>query len=297
MANITSLYLSNSRVQAAVGRPGAKQVKLRKIAEADLPEGCLINGVITNEAALAAALNTFFERNGLPRKKVALVIESTQIMSKIFTVPFLSAKKLREIVAQELAAGTETLEQPLVDYMLLRRDKAAKKDTVMANSAEAAFIESYAALAESAGFTIGSIDTAMAAALKLVGLLPCFNDRVCAVLSFDGDNVSALLLENGHYKYASRSRLFSAHGTAALGSEVGQTLSGTNQFQLASKGQPITDVFFTGCTAEDFTVCAPECAALGFDAASLPKTPAAVVLPDGAALSSCLYTAGNLIGR
>ena len=62
MASLTSLYLCSRTVYAAVGSPTARGARITAAASTQLPEGCLINGVITNEADLAEALKAFFCR-------------------------------------------------------------------------------------------------------------------------------------------------------------------------------------------------------------------------------------------
>ena len=56
MPVLTSLYLCNRTVYAAVGSPTANGAKITAACQTELPEGCLINGIITNEAELTAAL-------------------------------------------------------------------------------------------------------------------------------------------------------------------------------------------------------------------------------------------------
>ena len=55
MPVLTSLYLCNRTVYAAVGSPTANGAKITAACQTELPEGCLINGIITNEAELTAA--------------------------------------------------------------------------------------------------------------------------------------------------------------------------------------------------------------------------------------------------
>ena len=50
MALLTSLYLCSRTVYAAVGTPTGSGARVVAAAQTELPEGCLINGVITNEA-------------------------------------------------------------------------------------------------------------------------------------------------------------------------------------------------------------------------------------------------------
>ena len=56
MPVLTSLYLCNRTVYAAVGVPAANGARVTAACQTELPEGCLINGIITNEGELTAAL-------------------------------------------------------------------------------------------------------------------------------------------------------------------------------------------------------------------------------------------------
>ena len=89
MATLTSLYLCSRTVYAAVGSPTAGGARITAAAQMQLPEGCLINGVITNEADLADALKAFFAQNKLPASRVALIAGGSQFKSVDF-IPFLT---------------------------------------------------------------------------------------------------------------------------------------------------------------------------------------------------------------
>lgn len=295
--NSTSVYLCNNNVQVAVGAPGKGRARVKKMCNLTLEEGCLINGVVTNDTALAAQLEEFWRAQQLPRKNVELVIDSTQFLSKNVRVPLLSPKKMLDIVKKELAP-METRQDPIVDYMILAQDKAAKTSTILASSVERSFIDTYQALFTRLGVRLACIDTALAALLKLVEALPAFQNMTCILLSFDGDNLLAVLIENGSYKYASRSRLFSEHGTVDFGNEVARVMSGTLQFQASDKsGYTITDVYFAGCSETDFAACSAGCRMLKLSAAYFPDAPTRVKLPEGVSLSNCIYTVGNMIRR
>ena len=83
MALLTSLYLCSRTVYAAVGTPTGSGARVLAAAQTELPEGCLINGVITNEADLTAALKEFFNANKLPMNRVALIAGGSQFMHAI----------------------------------------------------------------------------------------------------------------------------------------------------------------------------------------------------------------------
>ena len=295
MATLTSLYLCSRTVYAAVGSPTANGARITAAAQTELPEGCLINGVITNEADLAAALKEFFAANKLRTNRVALMAGGTQFMHRIVTLPAMSEKKRLAVLARELSTGGAETKAPLDDYMLLAHD--GKGDTVLATRVEQAVIAGYDALAKAAGFKLYSIDLGLAALIKAVRTVPTLQKETFVLLQFDDDTISAALFEQGQYTYSTRSRLFNPRGTAESGTEIAQKLSGILQFHIAGKSaHPIRTVYFGGADAQDIRVCTPGCEALALQVAPFPDSPT-VRLPDGVRLCDVLFAAGNLIAR
>lgn len=172
MALLTSLYLCSRTVYAAVGTPTGSGARVLAAAQTELPEGCLINGVITNEADLTAALKEFFTANKLPMNRVALIAGGSQFMHRILTLPAMSEKKRMAVLSHELASGGAEVRAPLDDYMLLSRDARTRVDTVLATRVEQSVIAGYDALAKSVGFKLYSIDLGLAAPIKAVRTIP-----------------------------------------------------------------------------------------------------------------------------
>lgn len=297
MASLTSLYLCSRTVYAAVGSPTARGARITAAASTQLPEGCLINGVITNEADLAEALKAFFADNKLPTGRVALIAGGSQFMHRIMELPAMSEKKRLAVLSHELSSGGAETTAPLDDYMLLSRDAKTRTDTVLATRVEQSVIAGYDALAKDAGFKLTCIDLGLAAPIKAVRTIPALQNGTFVVLQFDDDTVSACLFVQGQYTYSTRSRLFNPRGTAESGTEIAQKLSGLIQFHIASKSEhQIDTVYFAGADAKDFTVCRPGCEALALKVEQFPDSPT-VSLPKGTALADVLYAAGNLIAR
>lgn len=297
MASLTSLYLCSRTVYAAVGSPTARGARITAAASTQLPEGCLINGVITNEADLAEALKAFFADNKLPTGRVALIAGGSQFMHRIMELPAMSEKKRLAVLSHELSSSGAETTAPLDDYMLLSRDAKTRTDTVLATRVEQSVIAGYAALAKAAGFKLICIDLGLAAPIKAVRTIPALQNGTFVVLQFDDDTISACLFVQGQYTYSTRSRLFNPRGTAESGTEIAQKLSGLIQFHIASKSEhQIDTVYFAGADAKDFTVCRPGCEALALKVEQFPDSPT-VSLPKGTALADVLYAAGNLIAR
>ena len=297
MASLTSVYLCSRTVYAAVGSPTARGARITAAASTQLPEGCLINGVITNEADLAEALKAFFADNKLPTGRVALIAGGSQFMHRIMELPAMSEKKRLAVLSHELSSSGAETTAPLDDYMLLFRDAKTRTDTVLATRVEQSVIAGYDALAKDAGFKLTCIDLGLAAPIKAVRTIPALQNGTFVVLQFDDDTISACLFVQGQYTYSTRSRLFNPRGTAESGTEIAQKLSGLIQFHIASKSEhQIDTVYFAGADAKDFTVCRPGCEALALKVEQFPDSPT-VSLPKGTALADVLYAAGNLIAR
>lgn len=294
---MTSLYLCNRRVTAVVGRGGRRGVKVSAVYQAELPEGCLINGVVTGETALVEAMKEFISTNALPTDKVGLVLNSTQFVHRVLTLPTLPEKKLRTLITREMS-GSGDMALPLDDYMVMSTDKKTRTTTLLATRVDKSALDPMMTLAEQLGLKIQCIDFALACLMKLVALLPELENSTFIVHVLDGENLYSTLFEQGVYKYSTRSRMFNTRGTAEFGTELAQKTSGIVQFHTTSKdAAPITDVYFSGVDETELLMYAPGCEALQLRAGMFPDAPGRVTLPEGCRLAQCLYTTGNLIAR
>ena len=233
MALLTSLYLCSRTVYAAVGTPTGSGARVVAAAQTELPEGCLINGVITNEADLTAALKEFFTANKLPMNHVALIAGGSQFMHRILTLPAMSEKKRMAVLSHELASGGAEVKAPLDDYMLLSRDAKTRVDTVLATRVEQSVIAGYDALAKAVGFKLYSIDLGLAAPIKAVRTIPDLQQKTFV------QKLSGLIQFHTTSKSEHR----------------------------------IETVCFAGSTADDLAVCRPGCEALGLQVDRFPDSP------------------------
>ena len=125
----TTVYLSNHRVQIAVGEAKKSKIKIQNLVQFDLREGSLINGVITSEDGLKHQLEKAWESHGISMK-ISLVIDSTQIAAKLMTIPKMNKKKTLETVRKELSS-IENPEKYVYDYRVCGMDKKSGMATVI----------------------------------------------------------------------------------------------------------------------------------------------------------------------
>ena len=69
----TTVYLSNHRVQIAVGEAKKSKIKIQNLVQFDLREGSLINGVITSEDGLKHQLEKAWESHDTGNSKKRIV--------------------------------------------------------------------------------------------------------------------------------------------------------------------------------------------------------------------------------
>jgi len=296
----TLVFFANTSVSAIEGRFFRDHITVNKICRIELAEGSLINGVILNEAAAAAALKQFWKSNRLNRKRVQLVIDSTQFQIKNVTLPKIKEKQLLSLVQNEFT-GLDRYQDPMFDYMFLQfNEKNPKMVDLLACVCEDSFIKSYVELFESIKIQVSSINTALGSLLKLVELLPLFRERTCVLMVFSGENLFNVLIQNGAYKYSSRIRLFAERGTAEFATAITRALSSIQQFQISNESSfSITDAYFCGCAQADVDICQEELHSLQLTGQLLPESELVSFPAEELSwqLSDYVYLVGDLIRR
>ena len=66
---------------------------VRNVYTMKTPEGSILNGVITDAAALSSALKDFWKTNRLPKTGIQLIVNSPQFMVRLMEIPTLSPQK------------------------------------------------------------------------------------------------------------------------------------------------------------------------------------------------------------
>lgn len=302
-----SVYLSNNTVQIVCGDARKKQIRVEKIYSLTIPEGSLLNGVITSEMNLKHDLKQIWETYQLPSKGVRLVLDSSQIMLKTVQTPKANAKKILASVAQEFA-DTINIDQYVFDGKILREEAGQKKVEVLAAAAEQEYLADFVRMFQDIGVTLEGIDVAVNAQMKVLGRIPELKKETMITSHLDGNNLVSTLIVDGNYKYFNRTRLFSEHGTEGFAAEVARTVSSIMQFYSSQKYEkPLEQVYMGGYSAQDYELCREAIERLGMraqipensDAFAMPETGQTVVESDlkGEPVRTCdyIYAIGALI--
>ncbi len=282
--NTTVLALQEEQVLAAVGRPGAKP-SVQALYRAPAHGGGMENW--------ERAVGALWQAHDLPTRGITLVLPDEAVTTHTVTAPRMPERRLEELVQHEMRAHDG---QPVAaDYLPLGTDADGRQQLFCA-ACRKDTMAGYLAMADRLGLRLGSVTVPMAGRLRLLRAMPSLQSMTFVCLCFEGSSVLSLLVENGAYRYSSRSRVFSEPGTLDFGTEMTRSVSGTMQFHTTGRpASPLTDVFYAGCPDDDFEVCLAGIRELGLRVSRLPECPAFRTLPNGERLSDWLGCAEALI--
>lgn len=291
---MTSVYISNAKIQVVIGSRSGKKLTVKKTVSADVAEGSILGGVITDETALKNQLIDMWRTYKLPKSGLKLVVESSSINIKTANVPNVSnnaymAKLLAETLpdpnGEEVVYDYKTL-GPAPDGMI----------SVLGCMTERSFVQSYIDLFNSAKLKLESIDLAVCGQIRMSQFCKTLSDRTYVLVVIDKNTVSEFLFTNGKYRFSNRTRIIYNRNTPEMGDEIAKMISSLVQFNKSERsGAEITDVYFCGFSNEEINT-----AALMLDSTMnfemLPDMPE-IVYPKGRQswLSDYVIAAANLI--
>lgn len=184
--------------------------------------------------------------------QVRLVLPMGYSTTRITKLPYASGKQLAGMAAHMIQenGGNE-----LTDYSVLSSDKK-RGVTLCCGSAAEDIIQKISTLFEELSLPVSGMTVPMEGCLRLMDHIKAVKDETAIYLLFEENNVNSILYKNGSYHYSSRSRIFSEQGTLDFGTEIVRIVSGIRQFYSTQRdADPITKVYYVGCSDEDFEVC------------------------------------------
>lgn len=199
----TILYLSNQLVQAVE----VKGKNSLDVYQENAPEGSIINGIITDEEVFLEWIRRFFVKNKLSKKECTLVVNSTQLGSRVLELPKAGNVEIMKMIAREFS--DIRTEETLFTYHILEGDSKSKMIRVLAVAAEKTFLKSYMQLFIQAGIEVVSVEPAISVFVRKFMASPQIQKRNCIVQILDGQEMISMLFVKGVYLYSQRNRFFS----------------------------------------------------------------------------------------
>ncbi len=235
------LYLSNRLVQAVEVRDKKAVVVCQDMA----PEGSIINGIVTDEEAFLPWIKKFFSENKLPRKECKLVVNSTQLNSRVLELPKTGHAEIKKMIAGEFADSRT--ESTVFAYHVLETLPGGKMQRVFAIAAEKTFLEAYINLFTQAGVEITSIESAISNFVRRFMASTEVQKKNCIVQILDGQEIVSILFVKGVYLYSQRNRIFSEDNQELLAREAGDVVERIMQFATSQHVEdPINVLYLCG---------------------------------------------------
>ena len=297
----TSIYLSGKEVQVVKGSVTRDKVVISSSERRPLPDGALINGVITNSDSVAAVLDRMRTDGLLSDKKLRLVVDSSLFMVKLVELPKLNEKKLLRLARNEMLEFEEGHGELIYDYTDLGATEDGKHQRVLCCAVERKFVESYAEVFDGLALKLEAIDLSLNCVLKLVRLIDALQQKTFILSVMDGNNMTAALFQNGVYAFSNRSRLLAEPDTPNFGAELAGKISSFVQFNQSEKSPySIEAAYFCGLGSESLPFYRDIHETLGIEAGPLPAFPQVdrSAGDDGSyRLSDFLFATGGLIRK
>lgn len=244
-----SVYISNDRIEIVAGKGSKAHVKVKKVYSLSVPEGTMMNGIITGEQRLKERLEGIWDRYKLPRKEICLVIDSGKIMTKMLEVPYMKDKELIACINKEFADGEKT--DLVTDYFPFPKADPYAMNRIFCAAIEKNVIESYVSLFSDLKLKIKRIGIGLGCLLKAVIETGMFAQQTCVFMLAEGSTTISVLFENGEYIYSRRNRMLSEQGSEEWIEELGQIADGIRQFYRQRHSSYILDsLYIAGCSDE-----------------------------------------------
>lgn len=288
----TSVYIANESVHVVKGTFAGHKVNIKDINETEIAEGCIINGVITDAAALKQSL----EKAGINAKSINLVIDGTNVITKLLEVPLLKDKKKLLTLIADNFQDIENRENMITDYMVIDPHNEVGGATVIAAMVEKDFITEYVELFQSLNLKIESIDIALACMIKYIMNINRLFDDTFVYAVVDKHTVTFMLFVEGYYRFSRRVRLMAdMNSQDELFEELVRTLLNLVQFNKSEKNNhDITDFYFSGFLPEGHDFYRRLTDAIGVNVTAA-RTPDEIKYHGAENVNDFVYAIGNMI--
>lgn len=280
------LALTDDCVQVCVGSPG-KSAAVQFLCQERVEH---TGDAIADWENSARAL---WAKYSLPRKHIQLILPGSASSVRGLNLPPMAAKKLPRAVQDELQSREER--ELVTDYIVLGKDKSGTR-RVLACACPRDDLTVFLDLVKRLGLKLDGVTVPLGSLLNLLRGTKELQSQTCIWLWFEGENLISMLVEGGSYRYSGRNLFYSDPGTSNFATEVIRNVSGTLQFRAAERmNDPVSCVYYAGCSESDFEVCIPGLNELGLNVAPLPRCARIRRFPVGQSVNDWLACAGAML--
>lgn len=289
---ILSVKLAEDAIVVVLGSAG-KRVVVQDCCIYILPQGTLINDVITDERQFKIVLEEIKKKYSRYKGAVHLLLGSNQIITKIMQVPPMSGNQLMYTVEKELQPYKGEWVDLVYDYSVIRRENIKNRGgTILGAAIEREKIRQFKSLFEESGMRIKTINIAANAMLQLMERLPDLAGGTYILSILDGRNMLSTLYIDGIYVHTGRSRFLYDRGSGEFLAELRNEIGALVHFGNSLGRGPINQTLYFGGLSDY------EREHLGVESKPI-ETPNYFRIADGIdyKLKDYFYATGNLFGK
>ncbi|MDR3305839.1 MAG: hypothetical protein LBS85_07460 [Clostridiales Family XIII bacterium] len=290
-----SFYCSPTHLKLLIGSTGASGITISDYAEYPLPEGGMINGIITDQDIMTRYFHDIGNQLGLFREEAYLVVDNNSIRSKVMDLPPVAEAKMLEFIKRELSAAGDESANDVFDYAVLSPKAENGGARILAVAVNRELLETYRSVLVSAGFDLKHINIGVNAKIRAAAVMPQLRTGTSILAMVDEKAFILSMFENGRYRITNKYRLMTAENTPEWHTEIGNHLSAMVQFQKSQRSDSeISAAYFAGITPRQTELLASALGylgiqLLGLDFASITK------LTGNAAAKQAEFTPGKYL--
>ncbi len=251
---VTSVFLSNNTVFIAGGAEGKNLPKHAESIIYRMPEGSLLNGMITNEQELTEQLRELWRKRALPKDHVRLVLESSHFSVKTLAVPKMKEKEVRGVVLREFAE-MEQYEEKLYDHAVLQSVEGGGQD-ILAVMVNRSYIEGWQKIFHDIGVELERITVSRETMTRYFASCEQLRQGAYVLILLDDMILTSVLWIDGRLVSADRKRVFSEVGSEEFYTEISRSVSSIRQYYISQKRRgKLSKLFLCGFQEQDVGCC------------------------------------------
>lgn len=245
---MNTIYCSATHLKLLAGSSDSRGIKVSKYASIPLPAGGMINGIITDTEVMSKFFLDISNKYGLSRGAAWLVVNNTNINTKILDIPSVDEAKALDFIKREISQpGEDESDNTVFDFTVINPKAASGGVTVLAVGANRDFLEAYKDVMGAAGIDLKGIDLGINCQIRLAAFLPQLKEKSVILVWIDGRALCLTLFSDGEYRVQNRSRMVHPEDDPAYADEIISGISSMIQFSKSQRGsEAVSAAFIAG---------------------------------------------------
>jgi type IV pilus assembly protein PilM len=203
---------------------------LKNIAEFQLPEDVISEGIIVDYGEVVNALNAIFTEKKFSHKKVAAALKGNSVITKKLTIPSVDDKNFRETFRWEAAQYIQMdIDEVNMDFEILSRTEELEQTEVVLAVAKKDLIADMVSVLESAKLKPVLIDLEVFALLNAFEVNYGIDSEVSAVVNIGHTTSIIVFVKNGLFEFSREINIGGKNAIHIIQQKLGMTIEEASQ--------------------------------------------------------------------